>query len=308
MNTTAADFLAIRRTADTFRAMTPWLFTLTLESRPAGDTAFSVTPAKECACLSDCEGAKWSSFYDTWVRKETRNEGEARYAELELGMERAIEKVLCVKLDGTPIPGCLPEPVALDRKTKKLLFGPRLAGSALLAVGILESGLREDVQMGRGFARACPKGGPTSIAGVCGESDDGGRGRGPGGEACVEQIHPSVVAQFVDGDPVMKARAMAGDKLAREALAQSLLGRDPENIARCFRTALRMLLRANGHCGWWLATSKMHEDWDYAMFSMYGTGVSCVSANNGKTIKRVELFRKLNFRAKALIRAEAVKL
>lgn len=307
MSSTAAYFLAIRLTADTLRTMTPWLFTLMLEARPAGDTAFSVTPAEECACLSECEGAKFSSFYDTWVRKETRAEGEARYVELELGMERAIEKVLCVKLDGIPIPGCIPEPVALDRKSKKLLFGARLAGAALLAVGILESGLREDVQMGRGFARVCPKGGPSSIPGVCGPSDDGGMGRGPGGEACVEQIHPSVVAQFVDADPALKARAMAGDKLAREALAQSLLGRSPENIERCFRTALRMLLNANGYCSWWLSGSKMREDWDYAMFSMYGTGVSCVSPNNGKTIKRAELFRKLNFRAKALQRAGAAK-
>jgi hypothetical protein len=280
--------------------MTPWLLLLMLEFRAPGVTHFSVTPVKDCEGLSACEGAKHSSFYGTWVRQETYDEGKERYVTLAAGQERAIEQILCVRLDGTPVLGCLPEPAALDKKTKKLLFGPFVAVAAMDGVAIPESGLREDVQVGRGFARACPKGGPRSITGVCGPSNDGGMGRGPGGEACVAQIHPSVGWMFADGDPAVLARAKAGDGVAREAIMQSLVGRDAASIERCWRTSLRMLLRGVAYCGWWLRTSKMRQDWDYAMYSLYGTGTSCVSGNNGKTIYRTELFRKLRVRARAL--------
>jgi hypothetical protein len=271
-----------------------------IEFRAPGVTHFSVTPATDCECLSACEGAKYSAFYDTWVREETFDEGKERYATLAEGQEHAIEQILCVRLDGSVIPGCLPDPGALDRKTKKLLFGPVVAVAAMDGVAIPESGLREDVQVGRGFARPCPKGGPRSIAGVCGPSDDGGMGRGPGGEACVAQIHPSIGWMFADGDPAVLVRAKAGDPVAREAIMQSLIGRDSASIERCWRTSLRMLLRGVSHCGWWLRTSKMKQDWDFSMFSLYGTGTSCVSGNNGKTIYRTELFRKLRARARVL--------
>ena len=284
--------------------MTPWLLLLMIEFRAPGATHFSVTPVKDCECLSVCEGAKWSSFYDTWVRQETYDEGKERYATLADAQERAIEQVLCIRLDGAAIPGCLPESVALDKKTKRLLFTPQVAVAALDGVAIPESGFREDVQVGRGFARKCPKGGPKSIAGVCGPSDDGGMGRGPGGEACVAQIIPGVGWMFADGDPAVLARAKAGDGVAREAVMQSLLGRDQASMARCWRTSLRMLLHSTAYCGWYFRKSKMKQDWDYAMYSLYGTGTSCVSGNNGKTIYRTELFRKIRARGRVLAKAK----
>jgi hypothetical protein len=271
-----------------------------LEARPPGDTYFSVVPVPQCDGAEVCEGAKRSTFYDSWVRQETYEEGKVRYVTLATAEERAIEQVLCVRLDGTQIDGCRPEPVALDKKSKKLLFGPRVAVAALTGLSIPESGLREDVQVGRGFAKKCPKGGPPAIPGVCGPSDDGGQGRGPGGEACVAQIHPTIGWRFADGDPGVLARAKAGDKTAREAVMQSLVGLDAASIERCWRTSLRMLLHSKAHCDWALAKSKVQADWDFAMFSMYGTGNSCTSSNHGKTLLRTELFRKFRARLRVL--------
>jgi hypothetical protein len=159
---------------------------------PPGGTAFSVAPAAFCHGMESCEGAKWSTFYQTWVRQETVSDSEERYRSvLAPALERAIEGVLCIRLDMSRIEGCLPDPVALDKKTKKLLFGPRTAVAAVLALDTYESGLREDVQVGRGFAKKCPRGGPESIAGVCGPSDDGGMGRGPANECGLGQQHPN---------------------------------------------------------------------------------------------------------------------
>jgi len=288
--------------------MTPWLFLVMVEARPPGDTHFSVAPVADCLGAEVCEGAEHSPFYGTWVRQETSEQGKARYRLLAATQERAIEQVLCVRLDGTQIEGCLPEPVALDRKTKKLLFGPQTAVALALGAAVPESGLREDVQMGRGFARKCPPGGPRSIEGVCGPSADGGMGRGPGGEACVMQILPSSVALFTDGDPRLIARAKAGNAAAREALLQTLLGDDPENLARCWRTGLRMLLHAKSYCDWWQSRSKLAKvDPYFAAYSIYGTGTSCISANQGKTTYRYELFVKLRARARILARKHEIQ-
>jgi hypothetical protein len=284
--------------------MTPWLFALMLEMRPPGDTHFSVVPVPECDGVEMCEGAVRSTFYRSWVRQETYEQGKQRYRMLVSEQERAIEAILCVRLDGTQIPDCLPEPIALDKKTKKLLFGPEIAVATMLGAAIPESGLREDVQVGRGFARPCPKGGPRSIEGVCGPSDDGGMGRGPGGEACMMQPHPSIGWRFADGDPALLARARAGDKAAREAVMQSLVGRDAASVGRCWRTGLRMLLHAYAHCGWSLARGKLKEDPWYAMYSQYGTGTSCTSSNHGKTLYRFNVFLKVRARARALRRVE----
>jgi len=271
-----------------------------LEMRPPGDTHFSVVPVPECDGAEVCEGARRSTFYRSWVRQETYEQGKQRYRTLAAEQERAIEQILCVRLDGEKIPDCLPEPVALDKKTKKLLFGPQTAVAAMLGAAIAESGLREDVQTGRGFAKACSKGGPRSIEGVCGPADDGGMGRGPGGEACVMQPHPSIAWRFADGDPALLARARSGDKLAREEVARTLVGLDGASVARCWRAGLRMLLHSYAHCGWSLARGKLREDPWYAMYSQYGTGSSCTASNNGKTLYRHQLFVKLRARARVL--------
>jgi hypothetical protein len=279
----------------------PWLVGIMLTTVPPGHTAFSVAPVAECAgATSSCEGAKWSTFYGTWVRQETVEQGETRYRTiLEPALERAIEHVLCVRLDYSKVEGCLPEPVALDRKTKKLLFGPRAAAAAVLALDTFESGLREDVQVGRGFARKCPKGGPVSIAGICGMSDDGGQGRGPANECGLGQQHPNSAWMVADVDDALRARARAGEKAAQEEVCQTLIGPDIDSVERSFRATLRGLLRSNAHCAWATRQAKMHSvPWDYSMYSLYGTGDSCYSDNMGKTTKRVTLFRKLAFQMK----------
>ena len=278
-----------------------WLLALLLEARPPGDTHFSAQPVQACHGAEECAGATWSTFYGTWVRQETADEGRARYWGIAATQERAIAAVMCVRLDGSAIEGCLPEPVALDKKTQRLLFGPLTAVALLNGAAIAESGLREDVQMGRGRAKRCPPG-RRSIPGVCGESDDGGQGRGPGGEACFMQIHPSIGGRFADGDPELLGSARAGDRAAQEAVMQSLLGE--ENLARCWRTGLRALLHAKAYCDWWQAQSQMAKrDPYYAVYSLYGTGTSCISPNHGKTLYRYKLFRSLQVRARVLSRA-----
>jgi len=274
---------------------TGWLVAIMLTTVPPGHTAFSVTPVAECVGAETCEGARWSSFYATWVRQETEMDGERRYREiLAPALERAIEQLLCVRLDYSPVAGCLPDPIALNRKNKTLLFGPRAAAAGVLALDTYESGFREDVQVGRGFARACPKGQPRSIAGVCGPSDDGGQGRGPANECGLGQQHPGSAYLVADVDETLRARARAGDLAAREAVCQSLVGADAASVERSFRATLRGLLRTYGHCGWAIRQAKLHpvDPW-YAAYSLYGSGTSCVSDNAGKTTKRYNLFRKL---------------
>lgn len=259
--------------------MTPWLLPLLVLTIQPGRTAFSVAPAQECAHAKECEGAKWSEFYGTWVRQETAQQGEARYGELAAGLESAIERVLCRRLDQSNVEGCTPEPIAIDPRTKKLVLGP--IGSAALLVGIAvpESGLREDVQVGRGSAKE--------------PSEDGGRGRGPGMEGCVTQIHPTSAWRFADADPEVIERARNGDREAREAVVQTLLGRDRASIERCWTVALRLILHCKARCAWMARRDKKDVDWDYATVSLYGTGETCYSENLGKTMKRVSLFRKL---------------
>lgn len=264
---------------------------------PPGRTAFSVTPVVECAGAPACADAKRSSFYQTWVRQETTAEGKQRYLTIADGLERAVEHLLCVRFDLSKIEGCLPDPVLLDKKTQKLLFGPRTAAAASLALVTYESGLREDVQVGRGFAKECPKGGPGSIPGRCGPSDDGGKGRGPANECGLGQQHPSSAWMVTDVDDTLRARAKAGDRQAREAVCQTLMGRDVASIERSFRATIRGLARAYAHCGWSLRQEKLDHKVDrwYAAYSLYGTGASCASDNQGKTLKRYNLFRKLLF-------------
>jgi hypothetical protein len=142
---------------------------------------------------------------------------------------------------------------------------------------IMESGLREDVMVGRGWAKK--------------PSNDGGRGRGPSGEVCLVQAHPSELWRWTK---TVNQQA-AHDKALREVIAQSLLGAD--NLQDCIGVGLRMMMHSKKYCTWQtnfypdLRGAKI--DWDFAMFSLYGTGNSCVDHNNGKTMARVQLFRKI---------------
>ena len=69
----------------------------------------------------------------------------------------------------------------------------------------------------------------------------------------------------------------------------SLLGTDEESLKRCWRTGLRMLIRARAYCAW----AAPDTEWDYATVALFGSGTSCTSPNNGKTMVRVRYFRTL---------------
>lgn len=242
---------------------------------PPGNTKFSITPV-QCHA-EDCEGLKHSTFYDAYYHQETKDEGAIRYAVIVESMFEAARQELCLEqLSGevgskwSKIEGCTPNP-----KGKGWLVGELVTEA--IGVTIPESGFREDVEVGRGHAH---RKNDTNV------DDAGGEGRGPNGESCLMQIIPSSIGQFApDGD-----RSPA-----------SLLGADPEHLVRCFRTGMRMLIHARNHCDWWVAQQKQLNpnapfaakptayDRYYGMYSMYGTGDSCLSPNRGKTAVRARI-------------------
>jgi hypothetical protein len=230
----------------------PWLLAAALTAAPPGQTAFSVMPAKPGL-------GRPSAFYGFNVVQEDAEHGTERYRRV-LGDLAAV----AAEFQRAPADGY---------KLSRLERSPELLMAAGLAIAVYESGLREDVQVGRGWAKKA--------------SDDGGRGRGPSGEACFMQIHPASVARFANGfDEAVTEAAERGDPKAREAMAQTLLGLDSASVQECWRTGLRMLVHAHRYCAW--AAPK--TDWDWASFAMYGTGHSCTSR---KTMLRVRLFRKI---------------
>lgn len=226
---------------------------------PPGRTAFSVEVAPDCAPATEaCEGAKRSSFYGAWVRRESEAAGSARLVIAAEELARAARDELCVGPAGE----------ATCKRTSAQKRFTLLGLTALgAAIATYESGWREDVAVGRGRARDCPENGPKSIPGKCGPSDDGGRGRGPGGERCYMQIHPSVR----DDD--------------------RLLGTDREALYACFRQGLSMLVHARNYC----ARVAPEADQTWATVALYGSGADCYSTNHGKTRPRVELARKFYF-------------
>ncbi len=250
------------------------LFQAMLDNTPPGNTAFSVEPAAECADAPSCEGARWSEFYATWVRKESSETGTKR---LELQARTLLAEtrgLLCRDAAGARIESCQPYKGAVDGRGKSR-WSVSVLATLGAAVATVESGFREDVQMGRGWAKKA--------------SGDGGRGRGPGMEACVMQPHPTIAWKFADVEPELRKRAKNGDKEAREEVMQTLLGSDEESLRRCWRTGLRMLIHAHAYCAW--AAPK--QQWDSATVSLFGTGTSCTSDNGGKTTQRVRLFRAM---------------
>lgn len=250
-------------------------FEILLKQVPPGATSFSVEPAAECAGLTECQGAKWSPFYDTWVRQESVETARVRYRVISDQLQEQAEALTCVSVDGVVIDRCVPFTGVL-RKDGTRRWGARRLMAATTGVIIPESGLREDVQVGRGSAKK--------------RSEDGGQGRGPSLEVCLAQIHPRYAYRAADYDPELTPRAEAGSASAKQALAERLLGSSPEAVGHCLRAGMRTLISSRAHCSW--AAPK--TEWDFGMYSLYGTGATCVSGNQGKTMVRVRLFRKLN--------------
>lgn len=254
------------------------LFSLLVEKVPPGHTALSVMPVHACAAAQEvpCEDARWSSFYGTWVRKEDEEAGRQRYRLAVAALVDSASALLCLTPEGAVLEGCKPAPGARSPRGARWWGVQRLSLLAT-AVAVMESGFREDVQVGRGWAKKA--------------SDDGGRGRGPGMEGCFMQAHPVIAWRFAEHAPSeLRARAEGGDREAREAVMQTLLGTSEEALRNCWSTGLRMLLQARAHCAW--ASPKTPSAW--ATVSMYGTGTSCVSPNDGKTAMRVRLYESFS--------------
>lgn len=212
------------------------LLALFIKHCPPGNTAFSVAPAA---------AGVFSRFYGTTVRRESEPEGRERYAMISSALTGAAQDVLGVE----------------NPRGAKLWRARELVVVAA-SVAIFESGLREDVQVGRGTYRVA--------------DDVGGRGRGPSGELCFMQIHPKVFSMFAPGGE------------------SSLVGTDASVVRECFRAGMRMLVRARAFCS---LTDPGHKrpgfDWLWSTVAMYGTGNSCLSSNHGKTVLRVNLARKM---------------
>lgn len=220
------------------------LMALLVTQAPPGRTSFSVEPVAECAGKTACEGAKWSSFYQTWVRQESAETATKRYDVIVEALTTETTEALCRDATGAKVEGCTP----LQGANLWSWWGLVLTTAA---VAIQESGLREDVQVGRGSAKKA--------------SDDGGKGRGPGGERGLTQIHPTVRND------------------------DALLGTSLEATREQFRQGIKMLVHARRYCAW--KSPKTEAIW--ATVSLYGTGSSCTAPNFGKTAKRVDLARKM---------------
>jgi len=124
-----------------------------------------------------------------------------------------------------------------------------------------ESGLREDIQFGRG---------PL--------------GRGSLGEACLMQLDARDAPYLASWIPEEQRKAIAHDKALREQFAQTLLGDSPQALSRCFEVGMRMLARSRSYCS-------QSSDWPHGMFSMYGTGTTCnagVLRNRARTFQRLQ--------------------
>ena len=193
------------------------------------------------------------SIVDT--HKETYDEGAERYRDISDAEIEAAETELCTDTMGAPLGGCKANPKGKVWTVRDLVT--RASGLA-----IAESGLREDVENGR--------------------TTQGGKGRGPAGEACLMQLLPAVIPAFApdgDGSP------------------SSVIGK--ENLVRCFRTGMRMMIQARAYCDWnhavYISQMKILKidmppyDTYFGMFSMYGSGDSCYSNNAGKTSYRVAI-------------------
>lgn len=216
----------------------------------AGGTGFSVEP---------CPAGVYSSFYKTTVCRESYNHALVRYREVSTAMVTVANEFFCRSGAGAPLERCV-----VDKKVKA--WGSPLELAAMsLSVAIPESGLREDVQVGRGWAKKA--------------SDDGGRGRGPGFEACIAQIHPTMLRRF----------GLSADQL---------LGREPERLEACLRVQMRMLIHARSYCAWKSPTTP----WPWATVAMYGSGASCTTSNHGKTGVRVRLHRRIQPELAARVR------
>jgi len=183
---------------------------------------------------------------------------------------RVTEELLCRDSANRKVEGCTPY----------INKGPKWKYDELLILGLAvsgpESGYREDVDNGRGFAKDCTDSRKTE----CGPDDVGGKGRGPARESCGMQIHPDSVGRFSD------------------YTLEELLGTSEEAYERCFRVGFRMLLKSRAYCEWNTRVNMPKDfqsfsgDWVYQTVSLYGSGTDCYFYG-GKTTIRVAAYNKM---------------
>lgn len=265
---------------------------LMLRHVPPGETYFSVEPRPDCGTDSThaacelrpvcdkasllCAPPRWSSYYNAWVQTETPETGRARYEPIARNLAATALRLLCLRQaeDGTMSrveQDCVPIRWGYSRFTKKNTGTARELMMSAFSSLILESGAREDVEVGRGRYKR-----PV----------DGGQGRGPAGEVGLMQINPVIAWAFSpiasDDDRKLAAR---GDRAARERIAVALLGRDDFALEAMFETGMTML----AHSREWCEEGNPTKQWAFRMFSYHGTGTSCDSTNDGKTNVRVRM-------------------
>jgi hypothetical protein len=217
---------------------------------PPGHTKFSLTTVD---CGYACSGYKWSSFYNSYVQQESFEEGKIRYGIISESVIKTAQQMLCVDNDLNTISDCKRPNNFKGWRFVELVS---ITGGAMIA----ESGFRKDVEDGNGRS-----GKP---------SDDGGQGRGPGGEVCLLQIHPSVLAKH-QIDPV------------------SFLGED--NLDTCISFGMEMFSHARNVCAYRaIKTPEIKHNWIFETYSVYGTGYTCMSSNKGKTDYRTSLYHKIS--------------
>ena len=279
---------------------------------PAGDSVMSVESVHECGndpeqalCLLEpvcepatspiCQPPYWSTFYQSWVRVETREHAFDRYDPIAEAFALKSRELLCLDEYGRRVKDCKPVRWSYDFKRKRNRGTVRELALAGLGALLLESGAREDVQVGRGQRK---------------KPVDKGRGRGPGWEGWLMQIIPSMVWRMAPWLSEEEREAARSSKAAREAVMQELLGKDEESLGRCAEVGLRMLSISRHVCERrsraWYKTRGMPAPpnlgdpywWGFGMYSYYGVGPrgaaeGCYDLNKGKTLKRVRMLEKL---------------
>lgn len=234
--------------------------------------AIEYHPGKSKWSMEPCDNGVYSSFFQTTVCQESRETALGRYERKVKAAYRVTEELLCKDVNNKKVEGCTP--YINKKNAPKWTFGELLMLG--LSVSGPESGYREDVDNGRGYAKDCTPHRKTE----CGPDDVGGRGRGPARESCGMQIHPDSVGRFSD------------------YTLEELLGTTDEAYEKCFRVGFRMLLRTRAYCEWNNRVNlskdflRFNGDWIYQTVSLYGTGTDCYFYG-GKTAVRVNAFNKM---------------
>jgi hypothetical protein len=256
------------------------LLALAIRSAPPGRSPYSMEVVPECgtdpsvaACELRpvcehlgpvCAPPRYSKFHSGWVRVESAESAARRYASIASALARTADWLTHCD----PKKSMCPEHTWPGSTHQLAVSG--------LTVALHESGLREDVQLGRG---------PL--------------GRGPAGEVCLVQVAVDEVPKYAGWIDAVQREELLEHAEPREGFAQSLLGESPSALERCFEVGLRMLIRARAAC------SMASVPWDHGMFAMYGSGRTCRLP--GVADRRQRTFRTL-FAAKPELSPEHAKL